>query len=129
MGSRKLLLVDDNSQFLRIAVRFLQTHGNFDEIFSAGSAAEALERAAEVQPQVVLLDINMPQTSGLDMIPTLRQLLPGVKIIMLTLWDSEMYRQAAIEAGADDYVSKATINAALLPAIGRLVNPGAPIVA
>jgi DNA-binding NarL/FixJ family response regulator len=123
MGALRLLLVDDNSFFLRIAASYLQKYGDFDQIACAGSAAEALELAARLQPQVILLDINLPQTSGLDLIPLLRRSLADAKIIVLTLWDSAQYRQAALEAGADDYVAKSAINTDLLPAIWRLVTP------
>jgi DNA-binding NarL/FixJ family response regulator len=129
MPAYRLLLVDDNRLFLRIATRFLQTCADFEPIDSAANAVEAMEKAASLRPDVVLLDINMPITSGLDLIPSLRQLLPGVKIIMLTLWDTDTYRQAAEEAGADAYVPKSTIHAELLPAIMRLVNPRATVAA
>lgn len=120
METLTLLLVDDNSFFRRLAERFLANSSEWQLVGSAADAEEALAKAAELRPEVVLLDLNMPSTSGLGLIPRLRRLLPGVKIIVLTLWESDLYRQAALAAGANDFVPKSLINSHLPPAIRRM---------
>jgi DNA-binding NarL/FixJ family response regulator len=126
MERYQLLLVEDNVAFLNIAVRFLSSHPAFSSIATASNAREGLALAEVLKPQLILLDINLPETQGLLVIPQLRALLPQVKIIVLTVWDSDLYRQAALEAGADDYVTKDSIHANLLPAIWRQLLPAAP---
>jgi DNA-binding NarL/FixJ family response regulator len=128
MEALRLLLVDDNAAFLSIATRFLRSNPDFEQIAAANTAAEGLALAERLQPQVVLLDINLADSSGLEAIPRLRALLPQVKIIMLTVWDTDAYRQAARAAGADDYVTKDNIHSSLVPAIWRQLRPLAPIV-
>ena len=126
MASQSLLLVDDNSFFLRIAARFLDGFPEIKLLDSASSASEALVKAEALQPDVILLDLNMPGGSGLDLLPRLRTLAPHVRIVVLTLWDSDAYRQAALAAGADDFVPKALINSNLVPAITGALPSATP---
>jgi two-component system, NarL family, response regulator NreC len=120
MGAQTLLIVDDNTFFRRVATRFLTQIADLEVVGSASSVEEALLKAAEVRPHVALVDLNMPHSSGLALIPQLRKQQPGLKIVVLTMWDNEIYRQAALSAGADDFVPKALINTNLLPALRRL---------
>lgn len=117
-----VLLVDDNPAFLRIATRFLQVHDDILVIGAAGGGEEALALAQDLQPDVVLIDLAMPGLSGLATIPLLRAMLPEVGIIALTVLDIKSYRQAALEAGANDFVPKASLNTDLPPIIRRVAQ-------
>jgi DNA-binding NarL/FixJ family response regulator len=75
-----------------------------------------------MQPAVVMLDLNLPDGLALDVLPQLRAAAPQARIIILTLWDGDAYRAAALEAGADAFVSKSAIHAQLLPAISQLLD-------
>ncbi len=116
-----VLLVDGNLTFLRIVTRFLDA---YDDVVIVGTVCEseqALIQVRDLEPDIVLLDIAMPNLSkGLDFIPRLRAALPGVGIIALTLLGTGGYRQAALEAGVDDFVPKAAMGANLLSAIRRV---------
>jgi DNA-binding NarL/FixJ family response regulator len=117
-----VLLVDDNPRFLRIATRFLQEHDDVVVVGAAGGGEEALTLAQDLQPDIVLIDLAMPGLSGLETIPRLRAVLPEVGIIALTVLDTNSYRQAALAAGADDFVPKASLSTELLPAIRRVAQ-------
>lgn len=123
-----MLIVDDSLVFLKSVTRFLQEHdkqhGGVFEIARATSGSEAVHLAEELRPRVVLLDQNMPGLSGLDTIPRLRTILPDVCIIMLTLQNSQMLREQAMQAGADDFVAKLDLPAELIPTIWRHLRPG-----
>jgi DNA-binding response OmpR family regulator len=80
---------------------------------------EALAQAQDLQPQVILIGLERP---GLETISRLRNMLPGVGIIALTLLKGNAYRQAVMTAGADDLVAKAELITELLPAIRRLTQ-------
>jgi DNA-binding NarL/FixJ family response regulator len=124
MDPVSVLLVDDNPTFLRIATRFLQEHYR-DEVVvvgTAGGGQEALIKARDLRPQVILLDLAMPDLPGLEAIPRLRAALPEMGIIALTVHNSNGYRQAALAAGADEFVSKANLSTDLLPAIRRVMK-------
>ncbi len=122
-----VLLVDDNSTFVEILRGFIQEHYR-DEVTVVGTANEAeqgLAYARALRPEAVLLDLAMPNLPGLKAIPRLRRILPEAGIIALTLLDPANYRQAALEAGADEFVCKATLTTDLLPAIRRVARGGA----
>ena len=120
MAPISVLLVDDNPTFLRILKRFLGEEEGLLVVGTAESGEEALKKARELQPQVILLDLAMPGMGGLNTIPRLRGVLPGVGIVVLTVLDANGYREAALAAGADDFVAKADLSTDLVPAIHRL---------
>jgi DNA-binding NarL/FixJ family response regulator len=129
MDSISVLLVDDSPLFLRIATRFLQEYYH-DEVVVVGTASggqEALTKARDLRPQVVLLDLAMPDLPGLEVIPYLRAASPEVGIVVVTLLDTDGYRLAAQEAGADAFVPKASLSIDLLPAIRRVVQADQPL--
>ncbi len=117
-----VLLVDDNPAFLRTATFFLEQCGEVAVIGVATDGSEALAQARVLQPDIVLLDLVMPGVTGWQVIACLRTERPEVGIIAMSVWDIDSYRQAALEAGADEFVSKAAVNTALLPAIWRVMR-------
>jgi len=121
-----VLLVDDHEAFLRVATEFLQRHDDLTVVGVARGGEEALAQAQNLKPEVVLIDLHMPGLSGLETIPLLRAMLPEVSIIALTLLDPKVFRQAALAAGADDFVPKANLSTELLPAIRRVAQTGQP---
>jgi DNA-binding NarL/FixJ family response regulator len=122
----RVLLVDDHEAFLRVATEFLQRHDELTVVGVARGGEEALAQAQDLQPGIVLIDLNMPGLGGLETIPRLRAMLPKAGIIALTLLDPKAYRQAALAAGADDFVRKANLSTELLPAIRRVAKTGRP---
>lgn len=122
MESISVLLVDDNPIFLNIVAQFLRASPDVVVVGTASGGEEALAKAEESRPQVILLDLAMPDIPGLEVIPRLRSILPEVSIIALTLLATEGYRQAALSAGAQDFISKAKLSQELLPAIRRVVR-------
>ena len=115
----RVLLVDDNEAFRRAATGFLQRQHELIVVGAIGGGEEALAQAQDLQPQVIVIGLDMP---GLETIPRLRKVLPGVGIIALTLLEGNAYRQAAMAAGADDLVHKAELITDLLPAIRRVTQ-------
>ena len=126
MSSGRILVVDDDPQIRRVLRTALIAQGY--EIDDVRSGKEALERVREERFDLVLLDMNMPGIGGIETCRTLRAGCNAV-IIMLTVRDSEQDKVRALDAGADDYVTKpfsfpellARIRAAL-----RRVTAGAP---
>ena len=122
MGPIQVMLVDDNPTFLRILGDFLREEEEVLVVGTAGSGEEALAKAQGLQPQVILLDLAMPGLSGFDTIPCLRRVMPDLSIITLTVLEANGYREAALAAGADDFVPKSRLNTDLLPAIRRVMG-------
>jgi DNA-binding NarL/FixJ family response regulator len=115
----RVLLVDDNPTFLRIATRYLEEHEEIGVVASLSGGTEALASVEELRPDVALIDLAMPDLPGLEVIPRLRAARPELGIIALTLMDADGYRRAALAAGADEFVPKATMITELIPAIRR----------
>ena len=119
-----VLAVDDNPRFLAILTRFLHTR-HPDEVIVlgvAGSGVETLAQADALRPQMVLLDLAMPDMPGWEVIPRLRTAHPEIGIIVLTLLDPSGYRELTLKAGADEFVSKSALSTELLPAIRRVAQ-------
>ena len=117
-----ILLVDDNPILLRIVSAFLRQGGNVCIAGTAGGSEEALMQAQKLRPEIVLFGLGTRCLAGLETIARLRSAIPSSGIIVLGLLDTNSYRYAALEAGADDFISKATISSDLLPAISRVAE-------
>ena len=117
-----VLLVDDNRTFLRILIRFLSEHGEgaLRVVGAVVGGRDAVAQAQRLKPQVILVDLAMPDISGLALIPRLREAMPDSIIIALTLMDVDSFSQATLAAGADAFVSKTSLERELLPTIKRL---------
>ena len=100
----RILLVDDDNVFTGVMERGFQRRG-FTTLACA-SAQEALNACAEFQPSHILLDLNMPGTSGLVALPQLLEQAPGVKLVVLTGYSSIATAVEATRAGAVNYLCK-----------------------
>jgi two-component system response regulator DesR len=117
-----VLLVDDNPTFLRIVERYLKAEEEITVVGAAEGGDEALALVHRLKPDIVLTDLAMPKVSGMETILRMRAAWPKMGIIALTLLDTTGYRQAALTAGADDFVAKDALNTDLLSTIQRVVE-------
>ena len=103
----KLLLVDDES-FIRRGIKELINLKalGISEVMEASNGREALSKAKQHSPHIILADINMPIMNGLDFVSEVRSMLPFTKIAMITGYDYFDYAVRALKAGVDDYVLK-----------------------
>lgn len=107
----KILVVDDEKDVQRLfEQRFRKERRSGEvELFFAGSGQEALEFLAQKKGSglaLILSDINMPQMSGLELLQTVREQYPGLKIFMITAYSDEETRRQAMELGADAFFGK-----------------------
>ena len=106
MGKQRILLVDDH-EVVRLGLKaLLDRHPNFEVIGEAGSAREALEQVANLQPDIVVMDIRLPGTSGIEACEEIVQRFPDTKVIMLTSYAEDEMLFSAIRAGASGYILK-----------------------
>jgi two-component system, OmpR family, KDP operon response regulator KdpE len=103
-SSGMLLVVDDASSF-RISLKAILSRFGF-MVVEAAHGDEAIEFVRTVHFDAVLLEIDLPGTNGIDVCRTMRRWTPRLPIIMLTAQDDEEHKVIALEAGADDYVTK-----------------------
>jgi len=125
----RVLLVDDQV-LLRAGLRMiLENADGMDVVGEADDGAEATSLAVETMPDVILMDIRMPEVDGLEATRRIRAALPeGPRILILTTFDLDEYVYSALRAGASGFLLKDTLAADLLSAI-RVVARGDAIVA
>jgi DNA-binding NarL/FixJ family response regulator len=113
----RVLLVDDQALFREALATLLATRDDIDVVGEAGNGHEALSRAAELTPDVVLMDLRMPVLDGVAATRRLRLELPGVRVIALTTFDDDEDVFAALRAGAVGYLLKDVSSARLVEAV------------
>jgi DNA-binding NarL/FixJ family response regulator len=102
----RVMVVDDHALFRRGLQMVLDQEGDLELVGEAADGAEAIERAQELMPDVVLMDVRMPRRSGIEAARELKDTLPHAKILMLTISDDEADLYDAIKAGASGYLLK-----------------------
>ena len=113
----RLLLVDDH-QVVRSGLRMLLGNESDVEIVGdAGTGKEALEAVRQFSPNVVLMDIGLPDLSGIDATRMIKQINPDIAVVALTIHEDEEYFFKMLEAGAGGYVPKRAAPEELLTAI------------
>jgi two-component system response regulator NreC len=113
----RLLLVDDHA-VVRSGLRMLlENEADVEIIGEAGTAAEALASAADLRPDLILMDIGLPDKSGIDATRDIKAQFPEVAIVALTIHEDEEYFFKMLEAGASGYVPKRAAPEELLTAI------------
>jgi DNA-binding response OmpR family regulator len=100
----RILIVDDEKKLLRSLEDFFSTQGY--EVLCAGRGDEAVKIALEKAPDLVILDIMLPDVSGYDVCRTLKSKLPATRVIMLSAKGEEVDKVLGLELGADDYMTK-----------------------
>jgi DNA-binding NarL/FixJ family response regulator len=117
MQVTRTLLVDDNAGFRRSMKEFLALESDIEVVGEAADGEEAILKARELKPDLVLMDLRMPGISGIDATRQLKDEMPELKVIILTIFDLQAYRDAAMDSGANGYVTKGSLFEELLPAI------------
>jgi len=120
MEKISVLLADDHA-VLRAGLRMLiNTQPDMTVIAEAADGDEALRRANETRPDVVVMDITMPVMGGIQAIELIRQSLPETNILVLTMHDDTGYLRSALAAGASGYVVKRSADSELISAINAV---------
>ena len=118
----RLLVVDDHEVVRQGLVALLDRREGFQVVAEAGTVAEALEQARRHEPEIVIMDVRLPDGSGIEACREIRAELPATKVVMLTSYPDEEAVLSAIVAGASGYLLKqvrARDLVAALEAVGR----------
>lgn len=102
----RVLVADDHALFRRGLNMILESEGGIDVVADAEDGVEAVDKAIELAPDVVLMDVRMPRLSGIEAATRIRDAVPSAKILMLTVSDEEEDLYEAIKAGANGYLLK-----------------------
>lgn len=118
------IMIADDHVMVRDGLRTLiSSVPGFEVVGEAGDGLEAIATAARIKPDVLLLDIAMPNMRGIEAIPEIKRQLPETKILVLSMHDRSQYVQQALKNGADGYILKHSAASELVAALNH-VNSG-----
>lgn len=120
-------IVEDVTDIRQALEQIIGLSDNCILVASFSSGEEALEKMLEVQPDVVLMDIGLGSTNGIDLVKELKPLQPEILYMMCTVYEEDEKIFDALRAGASGYILKKSSPTKLLDAIGELVEGGAPM--
>lgn len=121
----RVMLADDHAILLGGLRAILAAEPNLAIVGEARNGAEAVALAKELQPDLVIMDIQMPRMDGLAALEAMREQLPGIRVIMLTSLDDQETLFKVIQAGGSGYVLKKSAEEELLDAINVVLAGGA----
>jgi DNA-binding NarL/FixJ family response regulator len=116
----RVLLVDDHASVVQGIRSYFKTKRRIKIVGQAVDGAEAIQKARELTPDVVLMDLSLPKMNGLEALRRIRDEMPGAKAIAYTMHESREYVRAAMRGGAAGYVLKSSPLALLVRAIERV---------
>lgn len=120
MDKINIVLADDHVLVRKGIRAMLESDDEISVIGEAGNGLEALETARNLRPDILVLDIRMPELNGLDAAARLKDVSPGTKAVILSMHDSEEYVLQALDAGAYGYLLKDTDKAEFLKALKQV---------
>ena len=127
METIKVIIADDQRLMREGLATLLALADDIDIVAQAGDGAEAIELAKAHQPDVILMDIQMPHVNGVEATRTIRSILPATQIIILTTFDDDEYLLAGLRAGACGYLLKDMPSEQLADAIRSAAKGQSPI--
>jgi two-component system, NarL family, nitrate/nitrite response regulator NarL len=120
----RILIVDDHELVRRGIAALLLSRNGVELCGEASNGEEALQKAAELRPDLIILDVTMPVLNGLEAARRIREFLPSVPILMLSMHDGQQIMEEVKLAGAQGFLSKNEVAGVLLQAIDTLVQGG-----
>jgi two-component system NarL family response regulator len=118
----RLLVVDDFGPFLQFISSKLAKRRDLQVVCEVSDGEEAIRRATELKPDLILLDVGLPTLSGIEAARQIRELVPKAKIIFVSQYSDPEIVQEALNLGASGYILKPNIGSDLLPAINAALE-------
>ncbi len=123
----RVSIVEDDAPTRRILVDVVASAPELELVTQYGSSTKAVDCLVADQPDVVLMDINLPELNGIECVRRLKPQLPATQFLMLTVYEDTDHIFAALAAGATGYLLKSTRRAELLAAIAQVTAGGSPM--
>ncbi|HTL09285.1 MAG TPA: response regulator transcription factor [Chitinophagaceae bacterium] len=103
---KKILIVDDSPLIVKRLLTMLEDLPDLEWVKHAGSYTDGVEQMKTTEPGILLLDINLPDKSGIELLRTAKATNPSIKVIMITNQANEYYRKLCLSLGADSFIDK-----------------------
>lgn len=124
MARLRILLADDHVLFRQGIRQLLAAEQDMEVVGEAGNGAETVDRAAELRPDIILMDIGMPGLSSFEATRQVRKARPETKVVFLTMYDDEDYLVESVESGGSGYVLKDSPAPQLVGALREVIRGG-----
>ena len=119
--NKRILIVDD-SFYMRTMLKNMLTDAGYEVVGEAANGAQALEMASSTSPDLITLDVILPDNTGLDVLKSLRQIQPSAKVVMCSAVGQEVIVNEAIENGALAYIVKPFSEEKVLEIVGSALQ-------
>jgi DNA-binding NarL/FixJ family response regulator len=123
----KVAIVEDDIRFRKSLRRVIESKAGLTCIAEYGTGAEAIEQVPRDLPDVVIMDLNLPDTSGAEVTARLKSQLPDISVVILTVYNDADHIFKALRAGADGYLLKQATATEILEAVTEAHRGGAPM--
>jgi DNA-binding NarL/FixJ family response regulator len=123
MNKIKILIVDDSFKFIKSAVNFISLSDEFEIVGGAMTGQTALEMIKHHKPDLVLLDLVLPDISGIELIAKIKKIDKNIRVIIVTFKENKEYKELSIKSGADGFINKSDFGIQLIPLIHQLFAP------
>jgi DNA-binding NarL/FixJ family response regulator len=122
LGSIRILIADDYEGWRRQVRLLFQQRPQWQVVAEASDGSEAVQKAEELKPDLIVLDIGLPKLNGIEAAQRIRLLSPSSKIIFLSLYNSPDVVQVALSTGGLGYICKTDASSELLPAVDAVLR-------
>jgi DNA-binding NarL/FixJ family response regulator len=126
-NSIRVYLIDDHPVLREGFAKAIEAEPGITVVGQAGTAADALREVQSIKPEVVLVDLNIPDRDGIELLAALRVQVPSAKLLVLSCYDDEFRVAEALRAGAQGYLVKTSELAEVIDGIRRIASGGAPL--
>ena len=109
----RILLCDDNDNFRQLLTQYMQSLPGVEIVGEAVDGVDVIGKTESLNPDLVLMDLSMPNQSGLDATKTIKERWPNKSVIILTLYEDTVYKELADEFNADGFIAKSSIKTQL----------------
>ncbi len=123
----RVYLIDDHPVLREGFAKALEAEPGMTVVGQAGTAADALRDVQTIRPEVILVDLNIPDRDGIELLAALRVQVPSAKLLVLSCYDDEFRVAEALRAGAQGYLVKTSELAEVIDGIRRIHSGGAPL--
>lgn len=124
-GQIRVVVIDNNDVFLTTLTRYISLQDNLQVVGTATNSADGLRLTQELRPDLAFIDLRMPNVSGLTLISWIREQVPGVCIIAMSLYLGQDFERKALQRGANAFLAKDEITDGLSPLLEKLRGEGA----
>jgi DNA-binding NarL/FixJ family response regulator len=117
-----ILIADDNSRLRTLIRKLLAQEPDLHVVAEAATGTEALRLAYQLRPNIIVMDLAMPEVNGLEALRRIKMDHPETKVIIMTVHTEDVYLRAAEASGTDAFLIKRTLMTTLLPTVRRLLS-------